>query len=548
MKRAQIHHHEVEQNQNQSAARGFKARTTYPIQADNEVPVQMIATDSMNDGNGVVQAYFTHDGTSLRSIHRDITGLFPRRMRAQVGQGYDERQEQKRNKYDLLEWIEEMREDLESEMQPNEIAEFESGKDRLERLLDLGSYNSRDRDHALDHDAAEEDFADDESDIDFTSTSKPRRRRERSRSRSRSRRRNKRKKSRGRRSSLSPKRKVKKKPGKTLPAFHGRNRVSKKSIHDGFRGAATEFTDSYSGRFTAQVQVRGAQDFSLDRDGQLLRHLSTQMYLFAKNTLAQSDEQEVQAMLVNGKVLFASNLEGTMQAITRAFAATKAPNLAMKKALITAYGSSARPQMVPVKVQAILNGERDFDDSEVQDVLHKAVKKTHFLKNVSVEGAGTWMADAKSYPFGFITSGYDGFHAEQKLILALYLSGQKPDVTIRGKKRPCGACHAMLTFAKEKLGLNIAYNPNAGGYFANAKDGLYVLMNLAIKNRDISGTDANAWLKTYLTRFSTHKTAKVAKGGRKKAKNRRVGFLQSTGAERDFDSASDSEHGDSKSD
>ena len=64
-------------------------------------------------------------------------------------------------------------------------------------------------------------------------------------------------------------------------------------------------------------------------------------------------------------------------------------------------------------------------------------------------------------------------HAEQKLLLFIHNAGITKDtphdpVLIRGLKRPCKACLALLDYFRTELGIDVRYNPNGGHFFQNA--------------------------------------------------------------------------------
>src|SRR5262249_10526503 len=67
---------------------------------------------------------------------------------------------------------------------------------------------------------------------------------------------------------------------------------------------------SGSGMWPPEVTVTGEHSFKGDRVRQVLRHLSTMMFYYAKSLV--DAEQEVQAMLVNDRIFVSSNDQKSM--------------------------------------------------------------------------------------------------------------------------------------------------------------------------------------------------------------------------------------------
>ncbi|GAA4809157.1 DUF4157 domain-containing protein [Streptomyces ziwulingensis] len=83
-------------------------------------------------------------------------------------------------------------------------------------------------------------------------------------------------------------------------------------------------------------------------------------------------------------------------------------------------------------------------------------------------------ADYDKYAFLLHNGGNDDvLHAEQKLMMFMHNAGvtketEHDPVLIRGLKRPCKACLALLDYFRDELGINVRYNPNGGHFFQNA--------------------------------------------------------------------------------
>src|SRR5262249_12296945 len=94
----------------------------------------------------------------------------------------------------------------------------------------------------------------------------------------------------------------------------------------------------------------------------------------------------------------------------------------------------------------------------------------------------------------FVTGGGSGMHAEQKLVLGLYLSAHPGLAYVYGKKRPCAGCSLVLRYARDRMGLNIQFNPNPGGYWDPSLTGLDRIVSMRIKSVDEDSVAVMQWL------------------------------------------------------
>ncbi|MFD7812747.1 hypothetical protein ACFV6E_07330 [Streptomyces sp. NPDC059785] len=258
-----------------------------------------------------------------------------------------------------------------------------------------------------------------------------------------------------------------------------------------------QFGGGRHGRGPEQVRMRYARPMDGDRTAQTLSHQSFLLYdaISAVNEdkgVEKDEEREVQGMLINNRLLFASNYNASMRALggyqtdgtvdTYPDLVSKHPSA--KRRLAGLKGADAeeydqRIQRAAVKTQAVLAGARGAYDataaalqerhgSPVQ-LLDIGDKDLHdYLTNEVYEGAVFLVAFSEDEEL---------LHAEQKLMLALHRSGiEAEDVrgehAIMGRYRGCLCCTAALAYYKSKFpGLN--YDPNPGFYYYESLENLY---------------------------------------------------------------------------
>lgn len=319
-------------------------------------------------------------------------------------------------------------------------------------------------------------------------------------------------------------------------------KFSKAGVDSTFKGATQPSQTTFSGRWTSNIVVSGARSFSTNRDAQILRHLSAQLFWYIRNKLGHSSEQEVQAMSVNDRILIAANEDKSVEALANDFQSKASGYL--RKLLETAQESDERSRVNAIKLAGVLSGKRSFNKYDAIDTLIDIAQNDSFAKVDISDQAGCQKAitDSSYSKKLVLTVGGGDLHAEQKLVVALYQSGQK-NAVIFGKKRPCTACHATLRFANDKLNLGIRHNHHHGGYWGTANQGLYDLVNLAVARNALTSEQAFEWLEDLAKTTQTYQSHPVVKG------TKRTTVVTTTVAfnpkhnvgESGYDSASDSE-------
>jgi hypothetical protein len=304
------------------------------------------------------------------------------------------------------------------------------------------------------------------------------------------------------------------------------------------------------GRWSKKVRASGTKSFAgKQRDPQILRQLSAQLYLLAKEALARTDEQEVQSMLFRDRIVVAANKDASLEAIEEelnVLAIKHAAAVAARDAALQA-GAAEVPEAPVHPLREVLESVQDPSDERAKGVaakMHGLFAGTRAGDRVVPGGAGALLLDiarSQAYAARAMVSSESGcaaaltsplfagkivfalgapkeMHAEQKLIWTLWLSKQK-SAAIYGKKRPCAFCNATFAFASAKLGLEFVNNPNPGGVFKTAGDGLQVLANEAIRTGKVPRADVHQWLEEHVEEYRTgalitHQSRSIEEGRR----------------------------------
>lgn len=351
-------------------------------------------------------------------------------------------------------------------------------------------------------------------------------------------------------------------------------KYSRENVSTLLQGVTQPSSMIQSGRWTPNMNVRGLQSFSNKRQARVLRWLASQIFWFIKKTdsLKSKKEDEVQAMLVNDRILISANRDQSIAALISYLKRKNKSELEQYKLEL----EEAEEQQKKRQRKLSRKGKEEDDDeppsipppfNPLYDILltpqnndrRSERNSEHFTevfegtKYPGDESVNVLVAFALDTESGFVgvdisseedcrekieSSDYEGtmlfvnagspqkMHAEQKLVQALYRSGHKGRAYIYGKKRPCTGCSLTLRFAREWMGLDILYNDNPGGFWEPALFGL----DSVVKNyKPSSGDDRVAiylWMHEkimtelqtmYQSKFQTQKTELIKlRGDRKK--------------------------------
>ncbi len=292
-----------------------------------------------------------------------------------------------------------------------------------------------------------------------------------------------------------------------------------------FEAAATGgFVDvgsDFAGRWTPEVDVRERRSFSGDRTRQVMRHLSTVLYHVAVATVER--EQEIESMLVEGRLLISSNLPASVDAL-----ATDPVKLAGE--LVRTPGPDAdladRGERSRRNLAAAIRGDRldtlTFDDEddrrrtqELVGILRAvADDPTNLVHTVDVKQAPAALMDDAKRGSLILVRGFSQAHAEQNLVLAFAKSGSTDTARIYGKKRPCTGCSMTMAYAREVLGKRLVYNGNPGGLWGTSWPGFWRVASL--KTPPITLEQVDEFAKSLPPR-----TFRSAAAGRRPARSRK---------------------------
>ena len=262
--------------------------------------------------------------------------------------------------------------------------------------------------------------------------------------------------------------------------------------------AAADFTEPYGygqlGRATDYFRLRFSRDMQAQRAAQTLSHLSFDLH----DTIRQLRDEaarydpnvpvdlEVQGMLINNRLVFATNFNRSVELLRHAHATLhNQPGRPLQRLLaiqhadrtrglhgVEAVEHRGRMERAHTKVDAAFAGARNnptshallsgqgnlvFSDAGPQD----AAALHHYLTNPWYEGSVILLQHADSMGHSM--------HAEQKLLLAVHSAGLRPHEVqgphlVVGKYRPCLGCWAALTHYHAS-GFPVHFNPNYGHYY-----------------------------------------------------------------------------------
>lgn len=207
--------------------------------------------------------------------------------------------------------------------------------------------------------------------------------------------------------------------------------------------------------------VRESRSYAGERDRQLLRQFSAQLFFLAKSKVQNA--QEIQTMAANGNLFVAANDDADIQAIYDELQNDLAKNLktaltkswgsdrsgaywaklrSTKKKSTTRFGNKFKKLYDTTRENKLQSGQVAIDPRIIWAVIKDAKveqlnggKKSDVVK--ALGGSGKIF---------LLYAGDDGRHAEEKLMDLLESVDHKGLVLIAGKKRPCKTCLGRLRY------------------------------------------------------------------------------------------------------
>ena len=226
----------------------------------------------------------------------------------------------------------------------------------------------------------------------------------------------------------------------------------------------------------AKIVKRKARSYKGNRDIQILRHITTQLYGFCRTN--KVDAIEVQAMYYENSLYIATNIINA----TRLIADVLKNGQAMKAALTSAYscGNSSKQKISrrhAHKIRTRIYG--DFDLGNERANLIKTLLNSNLLKvkslDISSLNTNRHIFKHESNNIYVVTNRSQGLvrHAEEDLmdiLEAIYkVHGRlSEEPLIYGKRRPCFSCYSRLDSLQDENGPYAKFNQNPGLFFAAA--------------------------------------------------------------------------------
>ncbi len=224
------------------------------------------------------------------------------------------------------------------------------------------------------------------------------------------------------------------------------------------------------------LYVRESRSYSSDRDRQLLRHFSSQLFFLAKSKV--NTAQEIQTMVVNGNLFVAANDDDDIQAIYDELKSDLAKNLktTLTKTWTSDPSGAYWVHTRTTKKKATARFAKKFTglyEGTRQNKLqtgHEAVDPAVIwgvIQNANIERLKAWREQDVRQAIGgsgkifLVFAGNRGRHAEEKLMDLLESADHKGVVLIAGKKRPCKTCLGRLEYMTNQ-GYRVTHSKQPG--------------------------------------------------------------------------------------
>lgn len=257
------------------------------------------------------------------------------------------------------------------------------------------------------------------------------------------------------------------------------------------------------GIWVKSIVQRTKRSFSGERDTQILRHIAVAFFRMVRRRI-NAAEQEVQALLVNDRILIGSNYAKSLDVdpddladdllvvdglVDRSKKAVRKLTGAVSGDRIASRRSELVKAMVERAEQALddnegdedaaekaLADDEDFQDwaddlesweraQEIAEIIGAALDDGSLVETLDIDAAAAAIEDDEYRGMVILVHGIKDIHAELNLVVAYAQSGSTAPAKVFGKKRPCMACFVTLMYAHEKLGLDIEFNRHPGGLY-----------------------------------------------------------------------------------
>jgi hypothetical protein len=265
-----------------------------------------------------------------------------------------------------------------------------------------------------------------------------------------------------------------------------------------------------TGTVLGTLRKRGKQSYKTRRNQQMLRHISQMAFSTAKQTV--TSEQEVEAMLINDRMVMSANLPASMDLIKQSIEDGKQT----VEEFFQSQGAEDDPRMTAFRVKLIdrLDTPPETDDPDgsqqaralLTRLKDKKMADVFEVLELDVGAIVHGDFDTSDYLVGDshkdkivllrMTGGNqpakpDGgvmLHAEQGLLQLVVMGSSKRDeiknspMTICGGKRPCQGCFTALKLVRDLGYSKLEFNERPGMYWSISCETCERLLVYAEKN------------------------------------------------------------------
>ncbi|MFI1414341.1 DUF4157 domain-containing protein [Streptomyces sp. NPDC020707] len=250
-----------------------------------------------------------------------------------------------------------------------------------------------------------------------------------------------------------------------------------------------------------EVRRRYARSMEDDATSQTLSHQAFLVYdavagVQEERGAKDDREREVQGMLINNRLLFASNYNESMDELKKFTTGggedgyadmvsthQSTPGRERGMAGPDAREYSDRVNRADLKTQAVMAGQRGGEDDATAEALRARHGKPVALVSIRKPQELHLLLTSEKFEGSIFLLTFEEekglLHAEQKLLLALHRSGIKPKEVrgkhaIMGRYRGCLCCTAALEYYRSTAGFgNLDFDPNPGFYYWESLENLY---------------------------------------------------------------------------
>ncbi|GAA2686724.1 MULTISPECIES: DUF4157 domain-containing protein [Actinosynnema] len=306
---------------------------------------------------------------------------------------------------------------------------------------------------------------------------------------------------------------------KRAPAQSGTGQdKSKAGLVKAVQDVVAEGTSAHGGgrhgRVTEQARLRFNRPYEHQRGQQTVSQLSLLLHdtlrrvqddlAEVQGSFTRLSDREVQGMMINDRLMFATNFNDTIDNVETRFQEGIArlrqllrehqqDDAGRTGGLLPADANEYRERIARAqrKIESLIAGTREMANQATADALRANLNGPVVVVDAGAANMRELLTAPEHRGTTFLLTfrESDGrnregerrpksMHAEQKLLVAIDRSGLKPDqvkgeFVIVGKYRPCMGCAAALRYYQEAMGFEtLQYNPNYGHFYTDSVESL----------------------------------------------------------------------------